>query len=390
MRSLLITQYVPSPADSGGKKRTLAILERLARRGSTTVVAFDDGAADPAELEQRGVTVLALAPPAGRRQQLSGVLRTGSVYAGRAWKPALRDLIRGAAGPNLDLLVVAMTQMAPCAPAAHGSLRLLDMPNVESALVRSHGSTRRVWRRPAYRLESMALRRWEKRIVRTFDAVSVVSEVDRKRLPEAKSRVLVCPNGWDTGPPLPASDEPAAAFVALLSWSPNVEAARWLGTEVWPRVRAACPDARLLLVGRDPHPVLRALAGTGLEVSGTVPDVRPWLARSVVGLAPLRSGGGSRLKILESLDAGRPVVATSIGAEGLESLVGRGVIVANGPEEFAAEIVSLLGDRARARRLGLEGHRAVEAQFGWDVTLAPLFDWIDSAWSARGHHPPSR
>ena len=390
MRSLVITQYVPSPADSGGKKRVLAILERLARRGSATVVAFDDGTADVAALERRGVTVRALAPPAAWRNQVGGVLRTGSVYAGRTWRPALRDLVRGPVGRDLDLLVVSATQMAPYAPAGDGPLRLLDMPNVESALVRSHGFTRGALRQPAYRLESMALRRLEKRIVRTFDAVSVVSQTDRERLPEGARRVLVCPNGCDLGPPLPASREPAAAFVALLSWSPNVEAARWLGTEVWPRVRAASPDARLLLVGRDPHPLVRALAGSGLEVSGTVPDVRPWLARSVVGLAPLRSGGGSRLKILESLDAGRPVVATSIGAEGLESLVGRGVIVADRPDQFAAEIVSLLGDPERARRLGLEGHRAVQAQFGWDVTLAPLFDWIDSARSGRASHTPSR
>ena len=342
-------------------------------------MAFDDGRADVPGLQARGVTVRATAQPAGRLARLRGALRTRSAYAGRAWSPALWDLVGASSGLDIDLLLVAATQMAPYAPAAQGRMRLLDMQNVESALVRGHGGTRGAIQRPAYRLEAMALRRWENWIGRTFDAVSVVSDADRQRLPPAASRVLVCPNGWDTARPLPPSDEPVAAFVALLSWAPNVEAARWIATEVWPRVRAARPDARLLLVGRDPHAAVRAFAGNGVEVSGTVADVRPWLARSVLGLAPLRSGGGSRLKILESLDAGRPVVATSVGAEGLEDLIGRGIVVADQPEDFAAEVVSFLDDRARARLVGLEGHRAVAAEFSWDSTLAPLFAWIDSA-----------
>jgi glycosyltransferase involved in cell wall biosynthesis len=378
VRSVFVTQYVPFPADFGAKKRALAILERLAREGSTTVVAFDDGTADAAALAQRGVTVKAIPEPPGRLTRLIGAVRTGSVYAGRSWSPAFRELVQACAGRDLDLLLIESIQMAPYASGAEARLRLLDMQNVESALALGHGATQGPLRRPAYRLESLALRRWEKRVGRTFDAVSVVSERDRDRLPAGPSPVLVCPNGWDTMPLLPPSEEPVAAFVALLSWAPNVEAVRWLGTEVWPRVRAAVPDARLLLVGRDPAASVRAFAGDGVEVSGTVVDVRPWLARSLVGLAPLRSGGGSRLKILESLDAGRPVVATSIGAEGLEDLVGKGVVVADEAEPFAAEIVALLDDPAGARALGQQGHRAVEARFGWDLTLAPLFDWIDA------------
>jgi hypothetical protein len=378
VRSVFVTQYVPFPADYGAKKRALAILERLAARGSTTVVGFDGGAADGAGLTRRGINVKAIPEPAGRLARLVGGVRTGSVSAGRAWSPALSELVHSCAGRDLDLLLVESTQMAPYASAAQSRVRLLDMQNVESALALAHGATQGRLRRPAYRLEAMALRRWEKRIGRTFDAVSVVSERERERLHSGRSPVLVCPNGWDTTPLLPPSEEPVAAFVALLSWAPNVEAVRWLRAHVWPHIRAALPDARLLLVGRDPSAPVRSFAGDGVEVSGTVADVRPWLARSIVGLAPLRAGGGTRLKILEALDAGRPVVATTVGAEGLEDLVGRGVVVADDPQRFAAEVVALLDDPARARALGLEGRRAVEAGFGWDSTLAALFAWIDA------------
>jgi polysaccharide biosynthesis protein PslH len=379
MKSLMVTQYVPFPADSGGKQRALAFLLRLARRGSTTVVAFDDGRADTAGLERHGVQVRAIREPPGRMASLVGSVRTGSVYAGRSWSRALDRLVGECAEADLDVLFVEATQMAPYAEAVKAQLRVLDMQNVESALVRAHAATRGGLRRPAYRVESLALRRWEKRIRSRFDAVCVVSSVDRERLPAGSSHMLVCPNGCEPTPPLPPSEEPTVAFVALLSWAPNVDAARWLTTEIWPRVQADVPGARLLLVGRDPDPTVSALAGPSVEVSGTVADVRPWLARSAVGLAPLRSGGGSRLKILESLDAGRPVVATSIGAEGLDDLVGEGVVVTDRAEEFAGEVVGFLRDPARAREVGLRGRRAVHARYTWDSTLAPLFTWLDAA-----------
>jgi glycosyltransferase involved in cell wall biosynthesis len=140
----------------------------------------------------------------------------------------------------------------------------------------------------------------------------------------------------------------------------------------------------LLLVGRDPSPTLRAEAGPGVEVTGTVPDVRPYLQSARVGLAPLRAGGGSRLKVLESLDAGRPVVATTKGAEGLEDLVGNGVVVADEPAHLASAIAELLADPTRAESIGLEGRAAVAARHSWDVTLRPLARAVEASAHGRG------
>jgi glycosyltransferase involved in cell wall biosynthesis len=136
---------------------------------------------------------------------------------------------------------------------------------------------------------------------------------------------------------------------------------------------AELPEARLLLVGRSPAPEVRALAGPTVEVTGTVADVTPYLQRARVAVAPLRSGGGTRLKILEALGAGRPVVATRIGAEGLDDLAGGGgVTLADEPAAMARAIVELLRDPARAQELGRAGHDSVNARFAWDATLAPL------------------
>jgi glycosyltransferase involved in cell wall biosynthesis len=117
---------------------------------------------------------------------------------------------------------------------------------------------------------------------------------------------------------------------------------------------------------------VQRLASSDITVTGTVPDVRPYLAQAQVAVAPLLSGGGTRLKVLEALDAARPVVATQIGAEGLEDLIGHGVVVADTPERMSAIIGDLLEDPARARELGKQGRRAVAERYAWDVTLEPL------------------
>jgi glycosyltransferase involved in cell wall biosynthesis len=211
--------------------------------------------------------------------------------------------------------------------------------------------------------------------VAAFDATSVVSEAEARLLGNANT--IVVPNGWTpTDAPLPPATEPVAAFVALMGWRPNEDAATWLCRAIWPRVHARVPDATLLLVGRDPSDALRALAGPGVEITGTVDDVRPYLQRARVGLAPLRSGGGSRLKVLESLDAGRPVVATSKGVEGLDDLVGNGVVVADDAAQLADAISELLSDPARAESLGLVGRRAVAERHSWDAALKPLIDAV--------------
>jgi polysaccharide biosynthesis protein PslH len=139
------------------------------------------------------------------------------------------------------------------------------------------------------------------------------------------------------------------------------------------------PGARLLLVGRDPAARVRALTGPGVEVTGTVPEVRRHLAAARVAVAPLLSGGGSRLKVLEALEAGRPVVATAVGAEGLEHLAGRGLVVADGARPFAEALTGLLADPARAERLGAVGREAVHREHAWERTLQPLLDAITGA-----------
>jgi glycosyltransferase involved in cell wall biosynthesis len=372
VRVLFVTKFLPLPANSGGKQRSAALLTRLTRLGDVTVAALDDGTADRAALEALGVQVLSASRP-GRLAAGSGALRAGSVSAGRFYSRRLRSAVRMAVHQQEpDVMVVAYAQLAPYAACAPRVPKVLDLHNIESSLFVSYADSRRGLPAAAALAESRALRRIERRALATYDVVSVVSQVDLARLPAPHPNVLVCPNGWEPSAALPPAADPVVSFVGLMGWTPNVDAAVWLVEAVWPEVRARVPGAQLRLVGRDPAPAVRALAGADISVTGTVPDVTPHLAAARVVVAPLRAGGGSRLKVLEGLDAGRPVVATTVGAEGLERLVGRGVVLADEPATFAEAIVRLLLDPEEAAALGAVGRRAVHASFSWDATLASL------------------
>lgn len=378
MKALMVCKFLPLPDNSGGRQRSLAIARRLAQQTDLILCAYDNGGADVRGLNALGIEVRAVPWRTTFVGLVRGVARARSLSAGRFCDPRLTAAVVAAAadrGP-LDVLMVGYPQLAPVATSVTAQLRILDFHNIESALVMSYADTRSAPLALAMRAEAGALRQLERRALGRFDLATVVSQVDRDRMPGTGAEIMVCPNGVELAGTLPPAPGPVAAFVATLGWAPNVDAALWLGRSIWPLVLRKLPEARLLLVGRDPHPDVRALAGPNIEVTGTVVDVRPSLAASRVALAPLRAGGGTRLKVLEALLAGRPTVATSIGAEGLGDLVGRGIVIADEEEALAEAIVGLLADATRAEALGRKGHDAVVACYSWDQTLGPLLDRV--------------
>lgn len=376
MNTVMVTKFLPSSTGSGGQQRSFAFLERLAALGPSTVCCFDDGSADLREVSRLGVEVRTVPWSPSLPSAVVGALRTRALTSGRFWSRRLSNAVHEAALPGVDLLQVEHLQMVPYASGVRARLRVLDLHNIESDLVGSYAATLAGARALPFVLEARALRRMERDAVRVFDLVSVVSQRDRDLLPRSRAPAIVCANGWTPQEALPVATAPVAAFVATMSWAPNADAARWLGHVIWPKVRQRLPEACLVLVGRDPTPDVRGLEGRGVHVAGTVSSTEPYLRRCRVALAPLRSGGGSRLKILEALGAGRPVVATRIGASGLEDLVGEGVVVCDDPDEMAESIVWLLQDADAGAELGRRGHRAVTERYGWDQTLAPLIERI--------------
>jgi glycosyltransferase involved in cell wall biosynthesis len=234
--------------------------------------------------------------------------------------------------------------------------RHLRLGQRESLLQRLHGyyDLARLW---AY----------EMRAVRRFDRVLVCSERDRRRF--GRSNVVVVPNGTCVPGTLPTrhGDGRTLMFCGLLSYAPNVDAVQFLVKAVFPHVRRAVPDARLVIVGRAPKPEIRALHdGTNVVIASDVPSVAEYYARADVAVVPLRFGGGTRIKILEAWAHGVPVVSTAVGCEGLDGVHDRHLLVADRPEDFAARCVAVMRSRDLGDRLVMEAWRLVSQKYRWE------------------------
>lgn len=180
----------------------------------------------------------------------------------------------------------------------------------------------------------------------------------------------VISNGVDLDYFVPSRELPepfSLVFTGMMAYMPNHEGITWFLDDVFPRVRRALPDARLYIVGKDPPASLRQRASAQVVVTGTVPDVRPWLRRATASIVPLRSGGGTRLKISEALAMKKPVVTTRIGCEGIDVVDGESVLIADGAASFADAVVRLLTDAELRARLGSSGHDLVCRRYGWSA-----------------------
>jgi glycosyltransferase involved in cell wall biosynthesis len=203
--------------------------------------------------------------------------------------------------------------------------------------------------------------------VELADALVVVTDQDAVRLGRPTTPTSVVPNGVDlerfATTPLPSS--PTVVMAGSLDYEPNIDGAAWFADEVWPSILARVPDATLFIVGRNPAPSVAALGERpGIEVHADVPDIAPWFERARVSVVPLRIGTGVRVKAMQSLAAGRPVVGTSIGMEGLDMAADEAAIV-DDPAAFADAVVALLGDDELAERRRAAGRRYAETHFSW-------------------------
>ena len=346
-RVLVVTKFLPTGHAFGGMTRTMRLLEALRERFEVEVVGF----------VEKGEPAIR-----GRLSSLVTGLATGRAYQmARYDTPWLRrEVATRMASFRPDAMHVDYLQLADVA-WGWDLPRLLDLHNVKSALAAavaasSSGPSRFLAGRDARLLKTV-----EARAAGVFDAITVPSAKEALRMP---GNVHVVPNGVDsTRVPLDVTPEPRlACFVGQFSWPPNIDGAEWFTGEVLPLLP---DDFRLRIVGRDPHPRVRALAGPQVEVTGEVPDTWPHVSAASVVLAPLLAPGGTRHKILEGLLAARPVVATPEAADGLEDLEGNGLVLADGPAAFAKAVDELQREPARAAEVGRAGRIAVVAGYEW-------------------------
>ena len=221
-------------------------------------------------------------------------------------------------------------------------------------------------------LDSIAMFQWEPRYTMRFDQCITVSEIDRDLYLKTNPRLQidVIPNGVDVQKytPLPANNaSPTLLFIGNMGYSPCVDAMLYFCREIFPLIRQAVSGVELWIVGKEPLPEVLRLNSDGVHVTGQVEDVIPYYKQSAVCVVPLRSGGGTRLKILEAMALGRPVVSTTIGCEGLEVVDGQHLLIADKPANFAGKTVRLLNDRELYQHIATEGRTLVVTKYDWNI-----------------------
>lgn len=371
------------PLNTGGRLRSFHILAELSRRHPVTLITTHGADDDPQGLVsalpdcERVISLPYSIPKWGSARFASAVIRSWlSDRPVDVWKctvPEIADVAtRLIHSGSVDLCVADFLASVPNLPGRGGVPVVLFAHNVEHLIWRRLSEVeRRPWRRLPLELEWRKMRRFEARACAGVDLTLAVSEVDCSMLSDAapSARVRAIPTGVDTtyfAPSASGESAPRLVFTGSMDWYPNEDAMLHFMDNVLPRVRRHVPGTSLTIVGRRPSARLRhAAKDAAVEVTGTVADVRPFVADAAVYVVPLRIGGGTRLKIFEALAMGKAVVSTSVGAEGLPLVSGEHFVQADDPQTFADSIVALLADADRRRRLGSGGRRLVEERYSW-------------------------
>jgi glycosyltransferase involved in cell wall biosynthesis len=373
------------PVDTGGKIRSFNLLKHLATRNDFTLLSYYDGPPDRKYEEEikRIVPTVAVntgVPESSAGQIINYLKRLPNVapYAVTKFTSAkVRSLIsEWDQQQRFDVLVCDFLSASLNFEKGLRTPVVLFQHNVESALwQRQAKHEANLLKRLAFKIESAKMTRYERAAVRRFRHVIAVSDHDRELMSAMtdESRISVVPTGVDlaeygalTQKPRQQTEEPNVLFLGSMDWEANIDGVDFFCREVWPAVKEAVPAAKFWVVGRNPPPRIATRASDSIVVTGRVESVLPYLHEAAVFVVPLRIGGGTRLKIYEAMAAGKAVVSTTIGAEGLDIHHGEDILLADDAQSFAASLVDLLKNDEKRTRLG-ENAARLAAQYDWAI-----------------------
>jgi polysaccharide biosynthesis protein PslH len=367
----------------------------LSQRANITLLAFGDHDPSTSDLEKIYERTIPVPPPRGYsldKMVLGAVGRTPLPllnYTTEQMKQALAKLL---AENHFDVIQVESIHLMNYLPIVRsrspGSVVVCDWHNIESELMEQYSDHANLARRVYARKTARLMKEAEKRALDEFDAHLAVSHGDAERMQSVNraANISVIENGVDARHFAIEDCDPKRrlVFVGSMDYHANIEGAITFARDVWPELHQRKPQIIFTIVGRDPAPAVRQLSSLpAIEVTGSVEDVRPYYRDAFAAVVPLNVGGGSRLKILEAMAAGVPVVSTSQGAEGLEVLNSENILLADGPPQLVEAVTKVIDDEPLRRKLIESARKLVTERYDWAILGAKLHSYYTQILSAR-------
>lgn len=387
---LLLVHRIPFPPNKGDKIRSYHLLKHLAATYKVHLGTFVDDADDWQHVPRVEALCTeshfaALHPRSARVRSLGALLSDRSLsldyYRDRTLQRWVDDLMRRV---KIDRVLVFSSAMAQYVEAYPDTTRVVDFVDVDSDKWRQYADKKSWPMSWLYRHEARQLLRYERHVAETCNASLFVSEPEAALFkilaPESATKIGFFNNGVDTDyfspdrdypdPYLPAQG-PVVAFTGAMDYWPNIDAVQWFATEVFPALRRSHSTLRFVIVGARPSDAVKALADTdGIVVTGTVDDVRPYIAHAAIAIAPLRIARGIQNKVLEAMAMARPIVVSPQALEGIDAAPSIELQIATTAAEFVATVSSLLGRENCA--MGEAARRKVERAYSWPSNLAAI------------------
>ena len=378
---------MPFPPDKGERVRAFHEIEALSRHFEVTLASLShpEQQAGAATALERWCAKVLTAPAGGKVGLIRGaawLLAGKSVTEGYFRSGRLAQAITEENGRQpFDLVLGYSSSVLPYVMSLQNVPSVIDLVDVDSAKWVSYAESARWPMRWLYRREARGVAELEALAVKSCQAVLLVSQAEARMLASTNGNVMAVKNGVDVDFFSPGTTAPAdigragLVFTGTMDYRPNVEGVCWFVREVWPEIRRQEPEATFTIVGRDPAPAVRKLTECpGVAVTGSVPDVRPYLEAARMAVCPLQIARGVQNKVLEAMSMAKAVVASSAGIEGLDVEVGRHLLCADSPDQWQEHILSLLKDSSARDELGLAAREHVQANYAWGPCMESLVE----------------
>ena len=398
MRILFLSRWFPYPADNGAKIRVFYLLKGLASRHQVDLISFHEepvGEGQIAEMQNlcTGVTTLPYKPfaPTGLKAIL-GFFATKPRSVIDTFDPEMMAEVRRAVSRHsYDLIIASQIDMAPYALEIPGCRKVLEELEISKAYD-AFTSQKSLIARMRAGLTWYKLKAYVKHLLQQFDGCTVVSSLEREIVKLACDdcgQIYVVPNGVDfvyyRDYEREAREPDSLIYSGALTYSVNLKAVEYFLSEIFPLILRSRPAARFYITGRTDGVAIDRLPNLDNVVfTGYVADIRTILSRCVVSVVPLLSGGGTRLKILESMAIGTPVVSTTKGAEGLELRPGQEILIADSPAQFADAVLGLMANAEMRAAIAAKAGNVAAAIYDWRYIVQELLDRIDEWVPAQG------